>query len=111
MCLRRCLALHELEYLHLEDVTVGSDICLAVRELSVQHRLRGFSIQDRQQWFNRADLTALTAQSRTVGGVKVFETSLPPAALTFMRVNMGAPLSTLLSLPQLDTLEVSDSCK
>ena len=106
--------LHELEYLHLEGITVDSAVCLAVRELSAQHRLRGFSVKSFAQCLAvHIDVRVLTRASfsRVEDGEKC-ETSLPPAALTFVRVEIHRPvgfvISNLLELPHLDTLEVVD---
>ena len=120
-----CAALRslvELEYLHLDGVRIDWNLCLAVRELSVQRSLHSFSIQVRlEDYFGALDLRGLTLQSfDVVDSVgedediveQLIETELPPAALTFMRVKVhlltGDSMDALFRLPQLNSLQVDE---
>ena len=97
---RALLPLHRLEYLQLHYVySVDRDLLLAIRRLSVQHRLRHLSLTSNTS--PALDLDPLVAE---LSGA---ESGLAPAALGSIRlrcVPANAPSSALLSLPNLTQL-------
>jgi len=94
------LPLHQLEYLQLRDInSLSHSLLLAIRRLSVQHRLRQLSITSYTR--PALDLDPLVAELSGADG------GLAPAALATIRLRCelsDAAPSALLSLPNLTRL-------